>query len=95
MADKRKILAGIMAKAHFNTRFKIIGGFRKPYREVFAEMLRLAWAEHRRAEESKKDWRIRQQLRDESNVALPLRSTPADYRRTYHRSSRAVAAIGA
>lgn len=88
-------LQDIFRKAHCNTLFRRGGSDRRTYRMIFAEMLKSAWADFRRAQQAKKDWRIRQQLREESNTGLPLGSIYVDRSRSYYtRSTRSIASIG-
>lgn len=71
-------LQDIFRRAHFNARWKKAGADRRPYRVVFTEALKSAWKAFRQAQAAKRDWRIRQQLREEQNVSLPVRSCSAD-----------------
>jgi hypothetical protein len=68
----------IFAKAHWNANWKRLSGDRRIYRDIFAEMLRLAWAQAKRAEEAKRSAAIREQLRTEQNLGLPLASCAFD-----------------
>ena len=88
---RNKALSGLMSKAHFNASWKQAGGDKRPYREIFAEMLRHAWRDLKQAQEAKKSAVIREQLREEQNFGLPLRTTPRDYRRSYTAGSRLMA----
>jgi hypothetical protein len=97
MAINRKALAGLMSKAHWNTRWKRLSGDKRAYAVIFAEQLRLSWVQARRTQEAKKSAAIREELRTEQNLGLPLASCAFDLsrRRTFMRTTRAVAAIGA
>jgi hypothetical protein len=86
-SDKsKKVLAGIMASSHWNTRWKKSSGDKRSYAAIFAEQLKLSWARHKQAEDAKHNAATRQNLRDEQNWGLPLRSY-------YVRPSR-LAAVG-
>jgi hypothetical protein len=96
MAAPYNPLRDIFRKAHFNTLFRRAGSDRRPYRVVFGDMLRAAWADYRRSQEAKKSAAIRQELREEQNFGLPLASCAFDLRRrTYFRTTRAIGAVGA
>ena len=98
MTTKFNPLREIFRKAHFNTLFRRAGADRRPYRVVFADMLRAAWADYRRAQEAKKSAAIREELRREQNTGLPVASCAFDLaarRPFFMPSSRAIAAIGA
>lgn len=85
----------LFQKAHWNANWKKLSNDKRPYREIFAEQLRLAWSQAKRAEEAKRSFAVREQLRDEQNIGLPIRSTPIDYRRTYYtRQTRFASAFG-
>jgi hypothetical protein len=89
MANNPKALSGLMSKAHFNASWKQAGGDKRPYREIFSEMLRHAWSDLKQAQEAKKSAVIREQLREEQNFGLPVSSFRTE--RTYFRSSRLLA----
>ncbi len=87
----------LFAKAHFTVRGRKANGCPASYRELFAEALVVAYADARKMAEWKAKAAARQAQRDDELMnGLPLRSTPLDYaRRSYFRTTRAVAAIGA
>jgi hypothetical protein len=87
--------SALMKKAHWNANWKRISGDKRAYREIFGEMLRLAWSQAKQAEEAKANYIVREQLREQQNFGLPLRSTPADYRRPLMGGSRYANAVGA
>jgi hypothetical protein len=92
--DKRKgMLKGLMSRAHFNSAWKKNSGDKRAYREIFADMLRLEWSRAKTAEEAKRSYIVREQLREEQNFGLPVGSCLADRARTYHRGSR-MSAVG-
>ena len=90
MAINRKAL---FDKAHFNARMKRLNGCPRAYRELFAECLKLAYADARRMAEWRANAAQREAMRDAQNVGFPLRSFRGE--RTFIRTSRNVAAIGA
>jgi hypothetical protein len=91
---RRKVLAGIMAGAHWNTRWKKTSGDKRSYAVIFAEQLTLSWARLKQAEEAKHNAALRQKLRNEQNLNLPIASCAFDMkRRSFMRPSR-LAAVG-
>ncbi len=85
----------MLKAAHFATNWKRLSGDKRAYRVILSEQMKLEWSRWKTQQEAKKNWQLRQQLRDESNISLPLRSTPTDYRRPFFGGSRYVSAVGA
>jgi hypothetical protein len=86
----------IFSKAHWNANWKRLSGDKRPYAAIFAEQLRLSWAQARRAIEAKQSAAVREELRAEQNFGLPLASCAFDLnRRSYFRTTRAIGAVGA
>lgn len=85
--------AELFRKAHWNANWKRAGGDKRQYRFIFTEMLRLAWMQAKQAIEAKRNYIVREALRDDQNIGFPIRSFPGE--RTFFGGSRAVSAIGA
>ena len=83
----------IFTKAHQITRSKRFNNPALNYRQTFAAALRLAYADARKQAEWRAMAAQREAMRDAQNVGFPLRSFRGE--RTFIRTSRNVAAIGA
>ena len=83
----------LFRKAHWNASWKHAGGDKRDYRVIFAEMLRLAWLQAKRAIEAKRSIIVREAMRDEQNIGFPIRSFPGE--RVLFGGSRYLIAIGA
>ena len=92
-------LSHIMSTAHWNAHYRRVSGDKRSYPEIFREQLRLSWQRWNTQQEAKRNWQVRQALRDDSNInGLPLATCGFDLAKRHSytmRSTRAVAAIGA
>jgi len=87
----------IFKRAHFSASWRQAGGDKRQYRAIFAECLRAAWAQHRRCIAARNSAVVREQLRSEQNLGLPIATYAYDLsvmRRGYVAGRRSIAAMG-
>lgn len=83
----------LFIKAHEIAAMKRFNGCRRPYREIFGEALKLAYADARRQAEWRAMAAQRETMRDAQNLGFPIRSFPGE--RTFFGGSRYASAVGA
>lgn len=87
--DRRQLFI----KAHRNASIKKFNGCPRSYRDIFAECLKMAYADARRVA----DWRAmapqREAQRDAQNIGFPIRSFRGE--RAFFGGSRFVCSVGA